>query len=167
MKKILFIFSLLFSLHTFSQSEAEISSIKSKVETVNAQYKNYTSIALKSDAEKKEVFTDNFKSVTLIRETYTNESGKTIIWNYIENNHPYFILKEYFTFKLPATDKNFDASDFTKTEEAFYLVNDRIIRWVKDKKAVKKYPKNAATIENNMIEHIAGLMEEYLQQQTK
>ena len=87
--------------------------------------------------------------------------GKTIIWNYIDNNHPIFVFKEYFTYKLPIADKNFNSKDFTKKEERFYFKDSRIIRWMIDKKQLKKFPGNAAMIENNMNESISGWISQF------
>lgn len=164
MKLTYLIFSLLCYSLAFSQSETEIAAIKSQVEFTNTQYKNYTVVVLKNEEDKIEIYIDNSKNVKLICETYSNETGKTIIWDYIDNNHAYFILKEYYTYKLLPSNKNFNPSEFNKTDEGFYFKNDRIIRWMKDKKAVTKYPKNAATLENNIIEHIASLIEKYTEQ---
>jgi len=140
--------------------------IKSKVETVNALSATFQINSLKDIEESTEilVFTDNSKNIKLIKETYLNENGRTIIWNYIENNHAYFIFKEYYTYKLPTSDKNFDASKYTKLEEGFYLKNDRVIRWMQGKKQITKYPKNAASIENNMMMHIEDMITRFNQQ---
>ena len=174
MKNLLLIFSLLICSISFSQSESDILFIKSKIENVNAQSKNYKLTVISKTDETEmlhgneiAVFTDDLRHIKLIRETYLNETGKTVIWDYIENNHAYFILKEYFTYKFPVADKKFNEADFTKTDEGFYLKNDRVIRWMKGTKLITKYPKNAASIENNMIEHIADLVAKFNQQTTK
>ncbi len=170
MRNLLFIFSLLISLLSFSQSESDISVIRLKTEKTNTDSKKYNTAKLQNDKDPSTegneiiIYTEQLNDIRLIKETHYGETGKTVISNYIENNHPYFIFKEYYTYKLPITNKNFKGSDFTKTEERFYLKNDRVIRWMKDKKALKIYPKNSATIENNMVENIAGLIAKFNQE---
>ena len=173
MKKLFFFLLISCYSFTFSQSESDITLIKSKIENVNLQSKNYTITNLKptetSSSKDNEiaVFTDNSGSIKMIRETYINETEKTVIWNYIDNKLAYFIFKEYYTYKLPTTNVKFNESKFTKTEEGFYLKNDRIIRWMKGNKLVTKYPINAASIENNMIQHIAEIVGKFEQQISK
>lgn len=173
MKNILFIFFLYFVTITFSQSESDIAFIKTKIENVNLQSKNYkiTILEIEPSESKKgneiAVFTDNSGNIKLIRETYIGETEKNLIWNYIDNEQAYFIYKEYFTYKTAIADKNFNELKYTKTEEGFYLKNDRIIRWMKGKKLVTKYPINTASIENNMIQHISDLIAKFEQQISK
>jgi GH15 family glucan-1,4-alpha-glucosidase len=166
MKKSLTIFSILMYSFSYSQSDNDILFIKSKIETVSSQTSTYQITTLKDVKKNSEiaVFTDNSKNIRLIRETYINDNGKTLIWNYIENNHPYFVFKEYYNYKYPVTDKKFNSSKFIKTEEGFYFKNDRVIRWMQGEKKVTKYPKNAANIENNMIMHIEDMIAKYHQQ---
>lgn len=159
---------LLISLYSFAfpQSESDILWIRTKVEKTNLDSKNYNTSKMKTQeasAEGNEIilYTEQLNDIKLIKETYFGEMGKTVIWDYIENNHPYFIFKEYYTYTLPITYKSFNTANFTKTEERFYLKNDRVIRWMKDKKILKTYPKNAASIENNMIDNINGLIEKF------
>ena len=167
MKSILFIFTFLFCSLAFSQSENDISYIRAIVEKTNTELKNYhTSILVakeKTSTEGSEilVITEELDKIKLIKETYFGEMGKTIIWNYIDNNHPIFVFKEYFTYKLPIADKNFNSKDFTKKEERFYFKDSRIIRWMIDKKQLKKFPGNAAMIENNMNESISGWISQF------
>ena len=154
----------------FSQSDNDLLTIKSNVEKVNLQSKNDQISILKnevSDTLKNSeiaVFTDNSNKITLIRETYFNETGKTVIWNYIKNDEAYFIFKEYFTYKFSKNDNQYNAGKFTKTEEGFYLKNNRVIRWMQGKKVITKYPKNAASIENNMIMHVEDMINRFNRQ---
>jgi hypothetical protein len=167
MKNIFFL--LLTSLYSFvfSQSENDIILIRTKVEKINTDSKNYQTAILKSDqglsTEGNEitVYTEQLNEIKLIKEIYLGEMGKTVITSYIEENHPIFIFKEYYTYKFPITFKEFSSSDFTKSEERFYLKNDRIIKWMKDKKTLKTYPKNGASIESNMMEHVASLISQF------
>ncbi len=162
----LFLLIIIYSF-AFSQSESDILYIRTQVETINTQSKNYNTFILKKDktesTEDSEilVITEELDKIRLIKETYFGEMGKTIIWNYIDNNHPVFVFKEYFTYKLPIVDKNFNSKDFMKKEERFYFKDSRIIRWMIDKKILKKYPSNAATIENNVNESISGLIAQF------
>jgi hypothetical protein len=158
-------FSFIF-LAAFSQSENDILSIRIRVEKVNTESASYYVAPLEnhetSSTEANEIlFYSNKNSIQLIKETYFGETGKTIIWNYIENNSAYFIFKEYFTYKLPISDKKFDGTVFSKKEERFYIKNNRIIKWMQGKKVVTKYPKNAASIENNMILHIEDMIAKF------
>ena len=173
MKNLFLFLIILFYSFAFSQSESDILFIKNKIENVNLQSKNYkiTILKLEQSSTSKDneiaVFTDNSGSIKMIRETYINETEKTVIWNYIDNKLAYFIFKEYYTYKLPTTNVKFNESKFTKTEEGFYLKNDRIIRWMKGNKLVTKYPINAASIENNMIQYIADIVTKFEQQISK
>lgn len=167
MKKIIFILSLFISALSYSQSENDIAYIRAIVEKTNAELKNYHTATLEAkeqtSAEGSEiiVITEELDKIKLIKETYFGEMGKTIIWNYIDNNHPVFVFKEYFTYKLPIADKNFNSKDFTKKEERFYFKDSRIIRWMIDKKQLKKFPGNAAILENNMNESISALIAQF------
>jgi len=150
----------------FSQSENDILSIRTRVEKVNTESARYYVAPLENyeaaSTEGNEIlFYSDKSAIKLIKETYFGETGKTVIWNYIENNSAYFIFKEYFTYKLPISDKKFDATDFTKKEERFYIKNNRIIKWMQGKKVITKYPKNAASIENNMILHIEDMIAKF------
>ena len=173
MKNLFLFLIILFYSFAFSQSESDILFIKNKIENVNLQSKNYKITILKleqsstSKGNEIAVFTDNSDVIKLIRETYIGGIEKTVIWNYIDNKLAYFIFKEYFTYKLPMTEVKFNELKFTKTEEGFYLKNDRVIRWMKGKTLVTKYPINAASIENNMIQHIADLVTKFEQQLSK
>lgn len=166
---ILYCFSCLFFV-AFSQSENDILSIRTRVEKVNTESASYYVSALENyeavvTTEGNEIlFYSDKNNIKLIKETYFGETGKTVIWNYLENNDVYFIFKEYYTYKLPISDNKFDATDFSKKEERFYIKNNRIIKWMQGKKVVTKYPKNAASIENNMILHIEGMIAKYNQQ---
>lgn len=167
MKNAFFLLFVLFSLLSYSQSESDIAYIRAFVEKVNADSKDYqTAIIDTEQAETTEgnevvVYTKELNDIKLIKETYYGEMGKTVILNYIDNNQAIFIYKQYIAYKYPITYKEFNANDFTKTEERFYLKNGRVIRWMKDKKVLKTYPLNAAAIENNMVEHIAALIAKF------
>lgn len=151
----------------YPQSENDIAHIRSIVEKTNADSKNYQIAVLKSDqglsAEGNEitVYTGQLNDIKLIKEIYYGEMGKTAISNYIKDNHPVFIFKEYYSYKFTISSKEFNSNDFTKSEERFYLKNGRIIKWMKDKKTLKTYPKNAASIESNMMEHVASLITQF------
>lgn len=170
MKNTILIFVFFICFYSFSQSETDIEFIKTKVENINLQSRNLKQVILKIEsAETKKgneivAFMDNSGNIKMIRETYIGETEKNLIWNYIEDKKAYFILKEQYTFKYPITAKNFDALKYSKTEESFYLKNDRTIRWIKGKKIIKNYPINAASIENNMIQHITELLTKFEQQ---
>ncbi len=167
MKNIFFL--LLTSLYSFvfSQSENDIAYIRTQVETTNTQSKDYKkatlSIDLGQSTEGNEVvvYTKELNDIKLIKETYFGEMGKTVISNYIDNKHTIFIHKEYYSYKFSITDKKFNTNDFIEKEVRFYLKNDRIIRWIDDKKTLKTYPKNAASIESNMMEHVASLISQF------
>ena len=164
---LLFLLTSFYYFFAYSQSESDIAYIRSIVEKTNAESKNYQTAILKSDqglsTEGNEitVYTEQLNEIKLIKEIYFGEMGKTVISNYIEDNHPIFIFKEYYTYKFSITYREFNSNDFTKSEERFYLKNDRIIKWMKDKKTLKTYPKNAASIESNMMEHVASLITQF------
>lgn len=160
MRSLFFYFMLFSSSVALAQSESDISSIRIKVEKINTDSKKYNTTILKSDlglsteGNETTVYTDQLKDIKLIKEIYYSEMGKLVISNYLENNQPIFIFKEYYTYKNPITFKEFNSKEFTKTEERFYVKNGRVIRWMKDKKNLKKLPNNAAVVENNMIENV-------------
>lgn len=164
---LLFLLTSFYYFFAYSQSESDIAYIRTQVETTNTQSKDYQKATLSTDlgqsTEGNEVvvYTKGLNDIKLIKETYFGEMGKTVISNYIEDNHPVFIFKEYYTYKFPITFKEFNSNDFTKSEERFYLKNDRIIKWLKDKKTLKTYPKNAASIESNMMEHVTSLITQF------
>ena len=170
MKKLLLIAFVCITTISFSQSESDITFIRNLVEQTNLHLNDYNSSILKNDeltsaaGNETLVFTEELNKIRLIKETFFGETGKTIIWNYFNDKQPIFIFKEYFKYKLPISNKNFNKNDFTKNEERFYLKNNRIIRWMKDKKIVKKYPTNAADIENNMLQHINSLVTKFEQE---
>ena len=167
MKNIFLLF--LISIYSFaiSQSENDIAYIRAIVEKTNTELRNYHTATLEAKEQTSTegseilVFTEELDKIKMIKETYFGEMGKTIIWNYIDNNHPIFVFKEYITYKLPIADKNFNSKDFTKKEERFYFKDSRIIRWMIDKKQLKKFPGNAAILENNMNESISALIAQF------
>lgn len=167
MKHVLLFLLTSFYLFAFSQSESDIAWIKSIVQKINTDSKNYQTAVIPSDqsvsleGNEITVYTEQLNDIRLIKEVYYRESGKTVISNYIDKNQAVFIFKEYYTYKYPITSKEFNASDYTKSEDRFYLKNDRIIKWIKDKKTLKVYPKNAASIETNMVEHVASLIAQF------
>lgn len=157
MKNVILLFIISINLCSFAQSEKDIASIRTYVEQTNLHLKDFNSFNIDDTINAKNeiiIFTEELNKIRLIKESYNNNTGKTIIWNYIINKQPIFIYKEYFKNKIQTTD-------FMKTEERFYLKNNRIIRWMKDKKIIKKYPTNAADIENNMLEHINSLITKF------
>jgi len=169
MKKTHLIFSIIYYSFCFSQSENDILSIRTEVEKVNTESASYYVSPLENykanTTEGNQIlFYSDKNTIKLIKETYLGETGKTVIWNYTENNKAYFIFKEYFLYKLPITAEKFNASAYTKKEERFYIKNNRIIKWMQGKKVITKYPKNAASIENNMILHIDDMIATFNQQ---
>ena len=162
----LILLTLVFSL-TFSQGQADIQRIKMMTEVVNTHLSDYKKNSLKAsytvnaDKNEIEIYTSEPKTIRLIVETYYSENGKTIIRDYLEDGEPYFVLKEYFTYNAPVSDKKFDIQKSEKKEVSYYFKNGRLIKWMTGNKT-NKFDKASAIVENNIIVNIHSIISEYL-----
>ncbi len=161
--RFLFLF-LIVSFRIYAQSESDIILIEQKVASCNAALPSYKRIILTDstqtgiDRQETVYYYNDKNQIKFIQETYYSETGKTIIRNYIDNDSPYYIYKEYYTSRAESNMANPDTGKWDKKEEHIYFKDSRIIKRILDKKTIKKYDKSSAVLENNIIEHINSMI---------
>jgi|GEM_PF-3558199 len=148
---------------TFAQIDS-IAQIRSEYAAINRQAAslNRQVVSLNdrsSEGGEVTIYRNKNGAVRLVREVVMGETGKVQREYYYEANVPFFVFEVTTRYNAPIYLPQFNPSLSEKSEERYYFLHGKMVRWLHGKKSIKSVDPTFAKKERILLEEARKWLE--------
>jgi len=148
---------------TFAQIDS-IAQIRSEYAAINRQAAslNRQVVSLNdrsSEGGEVTIYRNKNGAVRLVREVVMGETGKVQREYYYEANVPFFVFEVTTRYNAPIYLPQFNPSLSEKSEERYYFLHGKMVRWLHGKESIKSVDPTFAKKERTLLEEAREWLE--------